>query len=100
MRKLKLGLEELRVDSFDTGAAGEGRGTVHGHVSQFCTRGPVTCDVGYTCDGGYTCAGDTCVVLSCDGACGSNLCATDPSCTTPSCLQTCPPQVTCQPGCV
>jgi hypothetical protein len=100
MRKLTLQLENLAVESFETGAQQEPRGTVNAHVSQFCTRRNPTCDgIGYTCDGGYTCGGDTCNFMSCDGACGSYNCVTDPSCFNGSCLGTCD-QATCTPGCV
>jgi len=39
MRKLTLALDELQVDSFETGSPGERRGTVRGHdtgVTEFC----------------------------------------------------------------
>ncbi|HEU0300093.1 MAG TPA: hypothetical protein VFR37_11575 [Longimicrobium sp.] len=100
MQKLKLGLENLQVESFDTGAGDDSRGTVHGHATQFCTRfNGVTCNGGYTCDGGYTCGGDTCEYNSCDYACDTYYCATNPSCGVQSCLGTCPPQATCELGC-
>lgn len=98
MPKLTLEIEDLKVDSFATGADEAVRGTVLAHISQFCTRRDPTCNGGYTCDGGYTCGGDTCNFLSCDGVCGSYYCATDPSCAANSCLGTCD-QATCTPGC-
>lgn len=100
MRKLVLQLEALKVESFETGAEEEARGTVHANASQFCTRFNLTCNGGYTCDGGYTCGGNTCVEHSCDGACGSYYCASGESCSTPSCLETCAPRLTCELGCI
>lgn len=55
MKKLKLHLEELVVDSFAIDAEGSGRGTVQAH---------------------NTCA-DTCVELDCSGQCTGS-CGTDP----------------------
>jgi hypothetical protein len=57
MKKLKLSLEELRVESFATGAATRAEGTVHGHAPQ--TRNQNTCQA--------TCAA-TCL-FSCEGTC-------------------------------
>lgn len=72
MRKLKLDLDELVVESFDTHAAASGRGTVQGQAQytdpRICeTNGcPIqtvavtacvaTCWGQYTCDGYFTCA--------------------------------------------
>lgn len=66
MNKLKLDLDRLRVDSFDTsttdGAAG---GTVHGHYSQVgtCSGRVATCQYGGTC--GTDCATRNCVSPYC-----------------------------------
>jgi hypothetical protein len=59
MNKIKLNLDRLRVDSFDTAAAGErGRGTVHGHYSA-----PYTCARVATCQYAGTC-GPECMSLN------------------------------------
>ena len=64
MRKLRLDLEDLDVQSFDTGEASGTRGTVQGLEVTV-----LRCDTGPTgCEGANTCA------LSCDGACGSYYC--------------------------
>jgi hypothetical protein len=79
MRKLKLDLDQLTVDSFDTNPSDDTqRGTVQG-FSHFCHTLLDTCD---TCD--PSCA--SCV--SCYGTC-YNTCG-------PSCYGTC---ATCQTNC-
>lgn len=70
MKKLRLNLDALAVESF---TAGEdelaSRGTVAGHISTRCTAGAMTCDDGNTCvPAGATCDNDTCYV-SCNGSC-------------------------------
>jgi hypothetical protein len=68
MKKLKLDLETVRVDTFDTGASG-GSGTVQansGGVSSDCSLHPPE-----------TCQGNTCWD-SCGGSCDT-LCPWDPS---------------------
>ncbi|HEU0012722.1 MAG TPA: hypothetical protein VFQ45_03525 [Longimicrobium sp.] len=82
MRKLKLDLEALQVDSFSTAADGEAMdGTVHGHATWpvgGCTivvqPGPPPhkktlvpfCPPTY----GHTCGGDfTCLATECEGSC-------------------------------
>lgn len=64
MKKLKLLLEDLRIDSFTTISVERGKGTVYGKQSAYhtyCTCGtngpsgePVNTCVG-TCHGDYTC---------------------------------------------
>jgi hypothetical protein len=54
MRKLRLDVESLTVQTFDTVAKpGDGKGTVQGHVSNqftFCfTQQGTTCEPAYTC---------------------------------------------------
>ena len=62
MKKIRLELDHLRVDSFATAEADEGRGTVHGHWSQ-----PGTCDGRVaTCQYGGTC-GPGCETRKCTG---------------------------------
>lgn len=78
MNKMKLELEALVVESFDTGEAKGARGTVHAHATLRCTN---YCDTeNFTCDGAATCAGEyTCdravntCMLSC-GACTTERC--------------------------
>ena len=62
MRKLKLDLEELAVESFPTDTVAQERGTVQGHGQ---TDGGTTCWA--------TCIGDTCWD-SCGADCGSYYC--------------------------
>jgi len=76
MRKLKLELEELSVESFETAGEAEERGTVRGNsfptrfaqcITNACSGADgVTCDetCGYTC---YATCGETCGANSCDG---------------------------------
>jgi hypothetical protein len=73
IRKLKLQLEQLRVDSFSTDAAGAAEGTVHGHT------GPGTCA---TCIAYTACAGVTCyqTCMSCAGPSCDNVCPSAANC--------------------
>jgi hypothetical protein len=81
-RKLRLEIDQLQVESFDTHGVGEGRGTVHGHVPPDDTftvnglLGPCTCQsVVNTCQGScnpsvchHTCVGCT-IDLTCFQSC-------------------------------
>jgi hypothetical protein len=81
MRKLKLKLDELAVESFTITGEMKGSGTVRAKaVTDYDTcRGQDTCP-----GGGNTCAD------SCDGVCGSYFCATiDPSCGEETCIDSC-----------
>jgi hypothetical protein len=99
MRKLRLDLDALQVDTFGTESVRRKEyGTVRAHISALCTN---TCDTvqDFTCADQNTCGGDTCGAdytcrfESC-GACGTYYCATgDPSCDAFSCVYTC----TCNP---
>jgi len=62
VKKLKLDLEKIAVESFKTDAEeGKERGTVRGHASLHCSWNPDdTCDQS-TCDYAGTC------MASCDG---------------------------------
>ena len=60
MKKLKLKMDELRVETFSTGEAHAGRGTVQGHYGTTHTEAGDTCT-------DYTCAGDTCGEYTCNG---------------------------------
>jgi hypothetical protein len=70
MRKIRLDLEKLDVETFDTsGAEVEARGTVHGHYSQVgtCDGRVGTCQYGASCGAG--CPGTRlCTVYSPDAA--------------------------------
>ncbi|HYR09771.1 MAG TPA: hypothetical protein VEQ60_18490 [Longimicrobium sp.] len=85
MKKMKLELEQLAVDSFDTSAAPERRGTVYGRQVTDFTH--CTCPGHPSCDGYDTCQGPTC----------------DAFCTytqgDPSCDITCHGRFTCEPSC-
>lgn len=55
MNKIKLDLDRLHVDSFETATADDAaRGTVHGHYSQVgtCDGRVATCQYGGTCGDG------------------------------------------------
>lgn len=68
MRKLKLNLEALQVETFAAQRAPEPRGTVQGHY----TSGPIACQG--TCLASHQCSGGQCSTLV---GCGSyeNTCA-------------------------
>lgn len=85
MKKLKLDLDNLRVDSFDTTPAegNGGRGTVFGHAESF----QYGCTDGASCD---SCAG------SC-GTCEASCCGTCNTCYT-NC-GTCPCDYSCNGSC-
>lgn len=60
MKKLKLDVEHLSVDSFGTGAGGGERGTVEGHdFTELATCNIRHWTCGITCNGGSACGGDT-----------------------------------------
>jgi hypothetical protein len=69
MKKLRLQLDELNVESFTTGEGDENRGTVKGNVSTLCTGGGRTCDDGNTCVAGDTCGDNDTCYISCFGSC-------------------------------
>lgn len=76
MRKLKLNLDQLAVDSFGTAPAAEKKGTV---VGEQCT-----CPTACTCPGCPTCDASCNTCMSACGSCNSD----DPSWTAggPNCL--------------
>ena len=99
MKKLKLRLEDLKVESFET--APEGDPTPQGTVFAYISPGP-----GNTCDAG--CANSTCVNTcadtcgdTCNTTCVLNTCGTCQTCGGPTCEQTCggPCGVTCPESC-
>jgi hypothetical protein len=85
MRKLRLDLEELSVESFGTGPEPVQRGTVHGQASERCntnwscegTCGPMVCGNTYYC---------VATEATCDNICIPNTGST--SCNQP-CINTC-----------
>lgn len=108
MKKLKLNLDDLRVESFETSPAAPKDGTVHGYAE---TYEYTIC--GLTCDA--TCAGQSTCDLGCGGQ-STTLCGgggtEDFTCNDYSCQYTSPgcscntegpgctygPQVTCAVG--
>ena len=73
MGKLRLGMEELRVESFTTSGAGDGKGTVRGHSITYYTD----CGCRYTQNPNwhYTCN------WSCVDEMGATVCAEVNACT-------------------
>jgi hypothetical protein len=94
MKKLRLQLDKLQVDSFATDGLTQEVGTVHGHVTALrcstgCETDGVTCDGGGTCNGAYSCNGEYSCQLSCTD-CGTYYCITDQvSCGQLSCVDGC-----------
>jgi hypothetical protein len=64
MRKMRLDVESLAVESFAPAEQAPGRGTVRGHVSLYWED----CDVSDTCPGNYPCDPTQ---QSCAGTCGT-----------------------------
>jgi hypothetical protein len=100
MKKLNLDLAELSVESFETLAPEEPRGTVHAHASwhyQGCTPyepcNPVS-GPDYTVD--YSCDDPTCY-NTCDYSCGGGSCYESCNCPTvpATCAETCQQTVPC-----
>lgn len=61
MKKIKLELDRLDVESFTVTPARAESGTVHGHVSPGCTPAGA-CETLFTC---YSCDGGSCEEPSC-----------------------------------
>jgi hypothetical protein len=61
MRKIRMDMDTLAVDTFETSAADPARGTVQGHYSQVgtCDGRVATCQLGGTCGNGCGTAGCT-----------------------------------------
>jgi hypothetical protein len=92
--KLKLNLEQLTVDSFDTTTVQKSKGTVFGEQCTCWTQcGQNTCPGCPTCDAtcGNTCV-NTCDDPSCAGSCDASCYGT---CAGNTCLNTC--YETCRP---
>lgn len=79
MRKLKLELDDIQVESFETNRLEAERGTVRGHVSianpctgQCDTVNDATCDPEAGCTN--TAAGDyTCIATNCADQCSTGV---------------------------
>jgi hypothetical protein len=84
MSKLRLRLDELAVESFDTSAARAERGTVVGQ--QLCT-----CQTACTCPGCPTCANYATCDPTCPETCDDYSCAVSCGGTCHSCDGTCRP---------
>ena len=78
MEKLKLNLDEIKVESFETIQPGSKQGTVLGQ--QTGTNVCVTC--GYTHCDEYTCGDATCAGGTCDGGNTCYCTIDDPGCPT------------------
>jgi hypothetical protein len=83
MKKLRLELDQLTVDSFDTAVPAAKRGTVMGEEQCTC---PSACNTNCTCPGCPTCDHTYCNQASCNGTC-------DDSCA--SYCHTCAGEYTC-----
>lgn len=70
MRKLKMNVEEIRVDTFEPEKPSEGRGTVQGHIpptpQTACPECPTKRWDEWTCE--YTCG--SCFTVPCGGGAG------------------------------
>lgn len=89
MSKLKLQLDDLAVESFDTSAARSEKGTVFGEEC--------TCPTNCTCPGCPTCANyatcdatcpETCDDLSCANSCGGTCVSCEGTCRPRDCPAT------------
>lgn len=76
MKKLRLDLESLVVDSFETGEEKELKGTVRGLATTLCNTVDRTCDGAATCDGPTCNRADYSCALSCT-ACNTQRCGGD-----------------------
>jgi hypothetical protein len=63
MRKVKLNVEKLHVESFTTDHETEKRGTVHGHASQVGQGCVYPTAVYHSCEPGVTYGENTCYCL-------------------------------------
>ncbi len=100
MKKLKLNLDDLKIESFETMPKITGRGTINGHASASCdctdgcgggVTGPATVDA--ACDIASVVIPGLCIVLtqagtcaewgSCIGQCASDDCTQPPDCANP-----------------
>jgi hypothetical protein len=85
MAKLRLNLDQLDVDSFDTSASATAKGTVFGEQC--------TCYTNCTCPGCPTCNHTQCGQQTCENTCDDSCWG---SCDDYSCWDTCAGQYTCE----
>ncbi|HEX2203176.1 MAG TPA: hypothetical protein VHG91_07750 [Longimicrobium sp.] len=89
MKKLRLTVDDLRVDTFVTAESIDPRGTVHGHISCRCTNAQGgTCGGGASCNGGATCDTDCSGITYVDSCPCEPETVYDPSCDY-TCVETC-----------
>jgi len=75
MKKIRLEVDELRVESFDVTAEEDGRTTVHGHVQ---VRGSDDCPAGVDSGNTPICGHSWCGYYNtCSPSCGSDPCVCD-----------------------
>ncbi len=89
MKKLRLELDELQVESFTIDRGEDERGTVEGHISARCSAGDRTCNGGDTCVNGNTCGGE----VSCAGSCPDPCTNENSYCFNNSCFNCSYPQI-------
>jgi hypothetical protein len=73
MSKMRLQVDELLVESFDTAATSPGRGTVHGYASLYwedCYESETCAGAGWPCDPTDQSCGGTCYEFTCHPGCG------------------------------
>jgi hypothetical protein len=73
MRKMRLQLDALVVESFAPAGLPQGRGTVHGHASLYwedCYDSETCAGAGQPCDPTDQSCGGTCYEYSCHPGCG------------------------------
>ena len=81
MRKLRLEIDALRVETFEPAARRDGRGTVRGYLSAYYELCHMDDTWQQTCTCEPTCNADTC--FNCTGNCQSG------NCPSPGCSGTC-----------
>lgn len=66
-KKMKLDVDAVQVESFETSPASGGEGTVHAHATKInsCVPTDCTCETDCGCSGQWTCPGS--VPGTCDG---------------------------------
>jgi hypothetical protein len=108
MKKIRLELDTLAIESFETTGPVEARGTVQGHIPPYSYQ--IYCSDGNTCVIGNSCfesCGATCDATACGtcatncGTCQATQCGTcyDASCC-PTYCGTCDPYCCCTCSCV
>jgi hypothetical protein len=92
MNKLKLDLDELKVESFDTDGSSRAVGTVHAHAPPTYWCDSADCQTDWSCEGGASMCYQICSAThggSC--SCPQNSCSCpENSCSCPQNSCTCP----------